>query len=485
MTDELKAQMKQRSLGAGGSLQLRQPSSEVFKPKPVVKKKKYSAVDMKSTWLTPKTEAPEVEDVSVDGEQTWKPRPFICKIDDALMEWLRKYDTEGDDRMDQARDYLMRGPPFKGTHDKNYKSSIKEHGLEYIKNSEFVEGSFNGQKFGWWSAHDTKELKAVLTMARKHNGDRAWSPCDLDDIAMSFVDSLLEQYGEYKKEKEEKARQEEEERRKAKEKALGRGSGVYCEDLMVDIQSIAEYMKAGGYPDWEYDRALIASSAACAALGPMTPTHAIRVRRGLRFNLITPKQVHLGQWDTDATIAMRKREEAADANNKRQRDASNLESKEVEKRKALELRAKNAVQVLQRDDEMEVEKLPIDDYEQTRPSWMTDKCHLYVMVDTSLKDTACGECGVEIHEQFMDCGCTLRAWKKCVKCLSAYCDEQRCQCDAGEREIALAVLDAHIPVAEDVPAETGVEVPLSEKAQGKQKATSGGASQKSVRWEDD
>lgn len=482
--------MKQQALGAGGTLKSQTVSSAHEKLKKSVPKKKLNGSDMKTTWLNPKPAPDNIEKPEDQEDFKFKQRAPVYTHDEALNAYLKTVDTEGDFCTDQAREFLMRGPPFRGIHDKQYKASIKEAGLQWLKNPDFVEGEWGtGQRFGWYVAHDIKELKAVLSMARKVDGERAWSPCDMDEIATRAVNELMDQHAEVKRKKDDEMRVAEEERRKAKEQALGRGSGMQQADLPHDIQAIAEYMAVGGYPDWKYDRELIASSAACAALGPITPTHAIRVRRGLRFNIITPKQVHLGQWDSDAVIAMRKRENAVTLASKRHREAMNMEQEEESKLKALKKKAETATRVLKRDDEMEV----VEDNSMTSAD-AASGVKYYPMKDTALRLTECAACKTIIHEQFMDCGCIARWWKKCEDCLQAYSDVQRCRCNAVATELALPPVDDDRPV--DAPLDREIdkeqdqmregfesdklrvaeEGEMSAKQKGKQRA---------VRWEDE
>lgn len=484
-------EMKQRSIGTGGRLEANRASNAYEKPKKPVTKKKVTAADMKSTWLNPKTEKPE--DVpTIDQGDAPKFSAPVFTVNEDLNKFLVEMDSEGDDRIDQAREYLLRGPPFKGTHDKNYKVAIKDTGCKWMKNPDFVEGEWgSGQRFGWYVAHDTKELKAVLTLPRKIDGERAWSPCDLEDVSMRYVDELIDRHTEHKCEKEEKLRKAEEERRKEKERALGRGIGASQADLPHDIQAIKDYMTAGGFPDWEYDRDIIASSAPAAHLGPMTPTHALRVRRGLRHNIITPAQVARAQWESDETIRKREREEAHAEAKKRKAEAASLEVREEEKLKRLKARAYRATRVLQRDDDIQTDE--VDD------ATAADIPHIivsnYVLKDSTLKSTVCHMCATEIHEQFMDCTCTW-IWKQCKQCLYAFCDNQECRCAFWDAEVGTAALEEQaLPpvddqslVAEDasgnlqheresdesdrlrVCAER-VEGTLSAKAQGKQRVT--------------
>ena len=52
-----------------------------------------------------------------------------------------------------------------------------------------------------------------------------------------------------------------------------------------------------------------------------------RVRRGLRHLLITPKQVHLGQWESDVVLHKRKRDEQIARENKRKAEKASLEER--------------------------------------------------------------------------------------------------------------------------------------------------------------
>jgi len=465
--------MKQRTLGSGGALDQKTPQTAYEKPKKSIPKKKVTAADMKATWMNPKSDEPEGEIVEEEAPKFKAP---VYTVDDALIRYLVKVDTMGDDNMDQAREYLMRGPPFKGTHDKGYKIAIKDLGLRWLKNPNFVEGEWgSGQRFGWYVAHDVKELKSALTMPRKIDGERAWSPCDIGDVSMRLVDELIERHAEEKAHKNEAMRKAEDERRHAKEIALGRGSGMMQADLPQDIEKIRQYMTDGGFPDWEYDRDLIASSSTCAALGPVTPTNAIRVVRGLRFNIITPAQVAKGQWDSDAVIARRKRENEAALTSKRRLEAMNMEQQEEANLKKLKIKAERATSVLKRDDEMETDEQGVTASSET-VTITNAECGY---IDTSLLYTACKDCGSEIHEQFMDCGCemVMRLWEKCKTCRYAFSDAQTCECVPTNAEIELSAVDEHVAVEEDA---TGLETDklnkdvlcMSAKARGKQKAVS-------------
>lgn len=416
--------MKQRAIGHGGSLEVVQPSSVYEKPKKAVPKKKLAPSDMKSTWLNPKMEVAE-KDVEDGQDDKFASSARVYFVDNELVAFLKSFDVEDDENLLFGREYLLRGPPFKGKHDKHYKQSLKDLGLRWLPNPESVQGDYN-IAFGWYVAHDVKELKTVLNMPRKMDGERAWMPCDMDEFQARAVDELVDKHAEFRKEREEQSRAAEDARRKAKNEALGRGNGVYEADLPHDIETIREYMVSGGFPDWEYNRELIASSAGCAALGPVTHTNAIRVIRGLRFNVITPAQVARGQWESDAVIAKRKRDNETSAERQRQRDEASTEEREEANLKRLKAKAERATQVLQRDDE--INRPEEMDVEEVKQAAFLPKNYVYKLADTSLKTTTCHDCHVMLDEQFMDCLCTTRFWTKCSTCLVGFCKTQPCAC---------------------------------------------------------
>ena len=482
--------MKQRAIGTGGSLKAVQPSNAAYeKPKKPVAKKKVTAADMKSTWLTPKAEVSET--ATEEGEEDkFASRAPVYTTDSNLVDFLQHFDAMNDDALLSAREYLLRGPPFRGRHDREYKLSIKELGLKWLKNPDHVEGVWDGQKFGWYVAHDVKELKAVLTMPRKLDGERAWSPCDMEELTTRAVNDLMERYADMRSKKEERARMEVEERRKAKEKALGKG-GVAGDDSAEHIARLKQLMALGGFPDWEYDRELVASSSTFANLGPQMPTNALRVCRGLHLKIITAEQVSKRQWEPDDVVRKRKRDEAAAAERARRDDEEELKQQQSSRLKVLKAKAERATRVLQRDDDMEKPEQEAEQSVEIPYFLPADYNSSYTCRDTSLKPTVCRDCNVEIHEQFMDCACINRIWTKCTQCLVARAAAQGCACTPTERSETEAVLppvdDDHSPVAEDAAHDaTGAadQAPLSKKGMS-EKARGKLPLGKTVRWEED
>ena len=418
--------MKQCAISGDGTLHVKARTNVYEKPKKAIPKKKLTAADTKATWLNPAANDPV--DESEQTAETSNPQVVTCTTDGDFNKWLVNYDTMADINMDFARDYLLRGPPFKGSHDKNYKVSIKDTGLQWLKNPEFVEGVRDGQKFGWYVAHDIHELKLALSMPRKVDGERAWYPCDIGDVAVRYVADLIDEYTNEKDKEEERRRAEAEEKRNAREAALGRGSGRFEADDSHDINAICELMRLGGYHDWKYDQKLIASSASAHDLGPMTNTHALRVHRALRLRIVTPDQVAIGQWESDEAIRKRKLKEATAVEKKRKAEEANTEQHQEANLKRLKAKAEQAVRVLKRDDELEQpdQEDDVARISDVRPSFLVGN---YPCKDTALKATTCSTCNAVVHEQFMDCSCMNGSWKQCAECHYAYCDQQGCRCN--------------------------------------------------------
>lgn len=418
----------------------------------VRKKEKLTANHMQATWLCPRRDDDPTEiettedgdgdqkgggDQKDDGAKTFWPDP-VYTVDPRFVEFIKGVDSAGDERMEIARGFLLCGPPFKGKHDKHYKASIKELGLRWLKNPSFVEGEWTGEKFGWYVAHDIKELKAVLAMPRKADGSRAWEPCEFDELDTRQVIQLLEGYRTMQENEEEAVRRAREEERKAKAEKLAQEStrGAFeLRDHEEDITYIRQQMIGAGYHDWVYDKETFASSAKSLYLGPSCSGNAVRILRALRLNLLTPDQVYHGQWETEATV--KKRERAAELAKERKRKAEEAAEEQQKKQKLSNLKKKaaDATQVLKSDAQLEAAQQgygTIDDADPTSATSadlsLLSNFKTFEIEDLVLKPTTCHDCGVVINEQFLDCMCSKRAWKKCSVCKVGYCIAQSCAC---------------------------------------------------------
>lgn len=390
-------------------------ASEVNRPSWMISEKEKAA-----------TAAAAKEAAATEEKDKFASTAPVYTMDKKLVDFLKTYKIETEEAQ-YAHAYLSAGPPFKGIHDKLFKLSIKELGLKWLKNPEFVHKI--NQRFGWYVAHNVRELREALRMPRKVDGDRAWAPSDLDEASSRQVGELLEEYTESRRVAEEKAQRDDEERRKLKAVALGRGNGGIHADAPRDIEAIRSYMLAAGYTNWAYDRDLIATSSSCAALGPTTATNALRVHRGLRHDIITPMQVALGQWLSDEELAKRKREEAIAIEQTRKAEAVALEDREEAQLKKLKTKASRAVAVLKRDDELET-GLEDDGGDVAAPdAFVLPRDYVYDLCNRSLKPTTCFLCKTKIHEQFMDCECVSVFWTKCPVCDTGYHKTQVCPCE--------------------------------------------------------
>ena len=87
-----------------------------------------------------------------------------------------------------ARNYLLCGPPFLGTHDYERKEAVRDAGAVWWKNPEKQEGCTDRRvRFGWYSAPNERILEALLELEPREKADRsglgsapcyAWSPRD-------------------------------------------------------------------------------------------------------------------------------------------------------------------------------------------------------------------------------------------------------------------------------------------------------------------
>lgn len=288
-------------------------------PKDPKKKRKLDASDMQNfDWLNPVK--PVVDDEAVaakEGPSSMLESWDNIKPDPDLVAYLqqRLEDKEGgEDNADLEMDVrvFLSNPPYKGKHVKGYKESIKDLGLRWVKNPDFVEGAGYDPMCppGWFAASTLRDLHAVLQLPATAKDKRVWHPWQLagEDFACSYLLSVItEFYADQKRTVEANQKKMEEQRKRQAEAVAASTSMVSSNDSATDIAELLGAMRTmePSVPEYVYDAAAIASSASEATLGPMMCSNAKRVFRALHLKLLTPAQVAQADWEPDHVKQMR------------------------------------------------------------------------------------------------------------------------------------------------------------------------------------
>ena len=503
------------------------------KPKKPIKKQKFLPEHAKATWLTPKKEQGGGEGGGEGGEgqggegqgegEGSSSYKIECQHDEEFEMYLESH-SKSSERYDLgayaiiALEYLKQGPPYKGVHLKDYKTSLKERGAKWMKNPDHVPGTWDPtQKFGWYVCTCIKDLKSVLTLPLTYNGERAWYPdvVNADDdedggsssntICMHVLE-LIDQFEDSKKRKLEAERIAHLAAKNAKDAKLKQAAmGTVWEDSEEDIKRLVEKLSTET-TTWTYDANLIRSSATSDRLGPAMTSNAKRVLRALHLKILTREDVLKGDFHgfdvreinkqrmrrERASAALGKSKVGSSSNSKmmetkneeeRERNISvgKLSQKEEERRltNTNYLRTDSQMEEMQRIEQDSVEMEEMDTLQEEGGGVVSSTAQSLDFIQ-HLKPTRCLACKLCVDDQF-DCDCLGVRWTKCHSCFLAKSLMQQCLCCGGCMDVVytVEVADKEEEEEEDGGNGGGGEKKMgddndsqSETKRGKQKVTS-------------
>lgn len=367
-----------------------------------------------------------------------KEEQAMAQKDGKLQQWLKagNGDRPG---MEEAREYLLRGIPYKGTHARNTKEAIKETGGKWHKNPLKLNDEFDGISPGWFCAMSEQVLTDLIRMPKikkeqppwmakykdREEWQSQWVPIDVPEKSFDNVVLLIIEYEMETKEKLELAAKAATRARNAKEAA--RLNSQRHNDIPLDSEAeIAELKERFGIK-WTDDMSAEASRS--PVLGPHSGISSCRrAMRGLHLKVCTADEVRTGRYISDAI-------NRAKANSKNDKGAGSSDEPTFTDYNKIPITSASSgcymfgtgPGMIRLPNEKEWEKLK---------EKMQEKDALCVRslgkqsAETPFnKETWCTSCVCRVIEQFNDCSCSTRTWTWCVGCYHACCLEQDCSCE--------------------------------------------------------
>ncbi len=351
-------------------------------------------------------EAPEVAAQNKDGK---------------LQQWLR---SGNGDRpgMEEAREYLLRGTPYRGQHAFTSKDAIKELGAVWVKNPLKKDEARDGISFGWFCAQtdgvliDLIRMPHVARASRNSRTDQVpqWSPIDVPVESHELVVRLIMEFQAHERERfvmETKAANEARDAKKAAERSALFNTGI-PENTQGDIDQLRD--------DWGvvWTEAMEAAASRCPGLGPHSGiSPARRAVRGLLFKVCTANEVINGEYQSDVLQTNRDFHNGIET-------LGGVESMTnvVDYTKVPVLNAMSGMYMFGKGRGML-------EWPQEITSCHSNATAKTISVTGDAQQTFCTGCTSEIVQQFGGCSCDgLESWEWCNECHTAFHAEQACRC---------------------------------------------------------
>lgn len=345
-----------------------------------------------------------------------------------FQQWLA---SGGGDRpgCEEAREYLMRGAPYRGTSLFLAKEDIKELGGKWLPNPLKIDKEAkDGIARGWWSAPSETELAALIRMPRTdERGRRSWTALDVPEQSHDTIVFLMREFEAGEREKDELSRKALEKERDAKNKAKAAASNSLevPPDADADIDELFKMYSIVWTP------VMAVASSRSGDLGPHTGISSVRrTLRALRHRVCTTEEVRSGEYKSDEAKRLKQRSASGDADASGEAAGpSYTDYTRVPLRNAFSgcyMFGNGPGMIL----------LP------TAREWETISAEVHsentggvagyvdVPVKWTTAETWCTSCVSEIDVQFGDCSCMKEdlVWWWCTVCLHAYSDIQACRC---------------------------------------------------------
>ena len=405
---------------------LRYPKND-DKPKARIRKEVFATAP-------PKKKAPKLQfstanirmQVSNDTEQV-NNKAVVQKAEGKLQQWLKAGNADRPG-CEEAREYLLRGIPYRGTHAVGSKDVIKEAGARWMPNPLKIDTNvapwIDGMSNGWFAAHTDNELVALLRLpyVKKYLDPRMmkstvpqWSPIDVPQKSHSVIVLLIREFEAFEQDESEYAQKTAVRERDA-QKAANRSAQEY-KDIPADSTADTEELKRKWNIDWTDE--MSAWAIRCPKLGPHSGiSSARRALRGLHLQCCTVNEVLLGEYG-DNTLS----------------NGKSTSADVVDYTKVLITSAISGCHIFGKGPGML--QLPSDrEWEQIRDASATRYRKSIKGAGVADKSpylqTWCTSCVGVILQQFGDCSCfkdgKARDWKWCYVCYGAYDGDQLCRC---------------------------------------------------------
>ena len=375
-----------------------------------------------------------------DGKETTASASAATVPKSGLVRWL---DQGNGDRpgYEDAREYLISGPPYKGDSDFSSKEALKDLGAKWCPNPLKEKGAKDGVCPGWWSAMDIKDLEALIGAPRNEKRKRIWKAIDVSDSQHDAMMRLMREYEGHQLVEAEQA----EKKRKADAVASSSRAEAHKEalknsNLQPDSEEDIKRLKDDYDVDWSLEMAMKAQASAC--LGPQMTTAIGRVLRGLKHNIINSEQARVGNFE-GAALARRARarvqQQQAVGHEAAVVDASDMIDEEINYRllpaptsgcSGCFMFGNTNPNHIPVPTAAEWEKLQDETEDAVRA---TIVCKDADATFPATRRTYCTGCITELLEQFLECSCHGCTWSKCSTCNVLCCSEQACECADREK----------------------------------------------------
>ena len=432
------------------TLQLVAPDSRTNPKRPVTKRKQAIMTPQTNPWHRARTS--DASAASEAGSSDTAPQRAAWPPPDPTHRNLVAFLASLSEANSVAFAYLHKGAPYPGTALFEAKDEVKGCGARWVPNARAGE---EGQPRGWWSAESVAAVEKLLALPTmtvqtrygKSYEKNQWIPsCDPDGftattVAALDIQSTLWSFRAYESRCATAAVADQRATKEERERAL-RNSDLHIppdEDKTVEILRCSPY-----FVDWRF---VDCASTCCANsnLGPHNGlSHALRVLRGLRFNLLEPTGTEGCLGGVRISKAEREREECAIAYRDRakrvakrtsanRQAASGSATDVVVHTKGVVVASGTGTTAVPTDTEWEAlrEERARSDHQVAR----ANRAHI-----AEYRPTVCLRCKCELWEQFMECSCALdNTWRRCIVCNVAYNDTQRCACPTATSDTIAAV----------------------------------------------
>jgi hypothetical protein len=302
---------------------------------------------------------------------------------------------------------LFSNPPWRGTHLRGYKASLRACGLRWQSN-DYKRPEYDA--FGYYETSDPVVLHKVMRLRTYDDEERLW-PTDLAESVCAEIQRVATAFAHRGKQNKRKATSAAAEPLKsAAESAAARaaaGEAARRRELRVWDDSDRDLQRLADFYDIDADTV---RRSAVLDIGPRSGhSDANRVLRALRYRLITPESLR-------SSILERERAQA--------QVAMSVHS-EQHTRWA---ESSHGWFVANEPVEQNVLVHPDDDADAEPARGDGKRRAATTAAIAAFATTTCGECRSVVHiNQFSDCSCG-RVWEWCAKCARAYSADQACQC---------------------------------------------------------
>jgi hypothetical protein len=132
------------------------------------------------------------QDEGNEDTETIAPEP--PKVETAFVKWLQKKSTNGSAHVEDTKDYLLQGPPYRGEINWDAKDTVKDAGAAWVGNHlKRKNCEDKSVRKGWYSAHAETTLTALLDLPTQR-GKRQWMCIGMTDTQLSQVRAWLREF---------------------------------------------------------------------------------------------------------------------------------------------------------------------------------------------------------------------------------------------------------------------------------------------------